>query len=157
MTYDKILSRTASVLLIICTAIFTSCASFDSKSTHLLRDGNFGGIVSHLEPKFNNGAESSLRELSYLCNAYQHLKKYDKVFPCLDKLISGVNASEKTVKVAGLLGSALTLSAQTHLELGNYDKAIEEAKHSVDVINKDSALVRIMRIEPLLIMGPHMP
>jgi CHAT domain-containing protein len=126
------------------------------KEDVLARNAKYGEIVTYLEPRINNGEKPKLRSAYYLCWAYQELKKYDKIFPCLDQLIIKLEASERTDQTIGLPGSAYYLRAKTNLELGNYAKAIEEAKISIKKLKADSTLLVSFEgstISPLMVMG----
>lgn len=94
-------------------------------------EGNYGEIISYIEPKFKNGTELSLNDLSLLCFAYQKLKKYNKISPCMDKLLQKIDKEGTNFFTSSLLGSIYLAHAETEMELGNYDKAIESSKLAI--------------------------
>lgn len=108
-------------------------------SVDMQMKGNYSQLATYLENRFkasssiNTSDPNYIRDRKLLCEAYFVLKKYDKLFSCIDQL-----------KI-DLGDEAYLLRATAYIELGDYDKAIEAAEKQYEEFNKE---------EPVKIYGP---
>ena len=114
-------------------------------------------------------------KLMPLCMAYSKLKRYNKLFPCLDRLEDNIRKGDKRFMdyeefakrnplMAGLamMGSAVAggrkalegdispfpylMRAEAYIDLGRYAEAVEQAKKSHDSIPTDLQSARQMQV-----------
>jgi CHAT domain-containing protein len=116
----------ASLLFFPCLAL----ANFTGNN--LFWASRFSELEAHMERAVPDLSKGETSDLFYLCAAYFELKKYNRLFPCLDQW-------EKNA-ASGDLGGFTTGGDATHwmhryraeatIELGDYPKAIEHAAKS---------------------------
>lgn len=110
------------------------------KVNNLYGAGHYNEVVTIMEGDLAKGEEAGTTDLFYLCGAYAQVKQYNKLFPCLDRLESRIRMGERSI-IQGFDVSPMPtlLRGQAYLELGNYQKAVQEAVKSYDiVIERDS-------------------
>jgi CHAT domain-containing protein len=103
--------------------------------TDLEMVGRFGELEKAAEQKLSAQASPGTSVLGPLCLAYSRVKRYGKLFDCLDRLEKRVQAGDTilTTDKALVSNSDATampnmLRAEALIELGNYQGAVEEAK-----------------------------
>jgi CHAT domain-containing protein len=121
--------------------------------------GQYGELAKLGESKTAHSGKLSTTDLYPLCLSYSKLKNYSKLFPCIDNLEDNIRKGDDAVDVARdnaflrfagivsspFLGGTEALKpnvtpypniwrAQAYIELGEYNKAIEEAKKGYDRI-----------------------
>ncbi|HUJ89603.1 MAG TPA: CHAT domain-containing protein [Syntrophorhabdales bacterium] len=122
------------------------------KEDQLLPAGRFAELETYLESQVPDIHHASTKSVMYLCYAYSRLKKYNKLFPCLDQLDANIARGEVTVTMFDMSTAPHQLRAEAYIEFGDYGKAVEEAQKAYDiVIRKD--LHRYMRIQALGVLG----
>ncbi len=75
-----------------------------------------------------------------LCYSYYRLKRYDKIFSCLDQLDKSLVSRNKSTRLFGLddaTPSSLLMRAETDIEIGQYSVAIAQAQRVIDWYTKD--------------------
>lgn len=114
----------------------SGCANNISNYELMLNKGNYIEAEKTIERDVPDIKHSKSKELVFLCQSYFKVKKYDKLFACLDQLEKNINAGDKNLDDLNLMvaGSRqfpydLTviphiLRAEAYLELGNYKKAL---------------------------------
>ncbi len=122
------------------------------KEDQLLPAARYAELETHMEAKITDLSSAGSGKLWYLCYAYSRLKKYNKLFPCLDQFERNVEGGDYTVHFFNLSSFPPMLRAEAYLDLGEYRKAIEQAQRSYDIVNKKD-LHRSMRIYALSILG----
>jgi CHAT domain-containing protein len=142
MMNNKITS-TVMFLLFISAPMLNGCASVSNPREMTLNlAGKYGETISYLEPQLSTGVEATFEKLYHLCNAYQKLKIYGKFSTCLDRLQNRYDQGDYKVSGGGFsydYSSALYyLPAQVNVELGNYDKAIEQANKALSLAQNAS-------------------
>ena len=109
------------------------------KETVLLSESRYNEMEQLMESRVNDMRTASTFELFHLCLAYSKVKRYDKLFPCLDELQQ--NIDEGDFLVYGSDNSALTsvLRGEAYMELGDYQKAKEETDRAYRLAKRDNA------------------
>jgi CHAT domain-containing protein len=117
----------------------------------LLPAGRYSELERLMEGQVTSLTAARSNQLMYLCFAYSRLKKYDKLFPCLDQLDRNVQAGDFRVNFFDMSAWAPMLRGEAYLELGDYAKAIAEAQKAYDVaVEKDlHRSTRIFTLGPL--------
>lgn len=137
---------TAGLLLLGVVLSASGCAQwFVPKEDQLLPAGRYSELEQLMEGRVTSLAQAPNGQLWYLCFAYSRLKKYDKLFPCLDQFEKNVQRGDVRVNFFDVSSWAPMLRAQAHMEFGDYPKAVAEAQRAWDiVVGKD--LHRSMKI-----------
>jgi len=133
--------------------VFGCAHVFNPKGINLEAEGKFSELEKHMEIQIKDQSNAPTSELYLLCRAYQQLKKYKKLFYCLDCLQARIDDGD----ISGYMGfayphKAAQLRAETYIELGQYNKAIEQAKLAYDYVTK-YAPKQIWIIETLTVYG----
>lgn len=114
----------------------------------LLPAGRYSELERLMEDRVKSLAEARSNQLMYLCFAYSRLKKYDKLFPCLDQFDRNIVNGDFRVNFFDMSSWAPMLRAEAYMEFGDYSKAVAEAQRAYDiVVTKD--LHRSMKISAL--------
>ena len=119
--------------------LLSGCAyQMASERDRLQASGRYGDLERHLESDRIPLADMQTQKLFPLCISYSKLKKYNKLFPCIEHLEDNIRNGDK-FDIAGPRGfevkSDITpmphlLSAEAYLELGEYQKAIVHANEA---------------------------
>ena len=127
-------NTTGIIIAVICAVLW--CAFADAAT---LTDLQMLGRYRELERAAEQKLEASKQEpnasmLGYLCVAYSKLKRYNKLFDCLDKLEKRIRSGDYVLEtdkifVANSDGTPLPnmLRAEALIELGQYKEAVREA------------------------------
>lgn len=103
---------------------------------------DYAGAEKLLKARATDLASFSNYELMNLCFVYTRLKRYDKVFPCLDHLDRRMATDDPSTFSRGLAMKSIrdtsavpaTLRAETYLELGRYREAVEAATRAYRIM-----------------------
>lgn len=130
-----------------------------SERDRLLMSGRYGDLQKHGEAEISQSGTAKTAVLFPLCVAYANSKRYDRLFACCDRLEDNVRKGDKSnvdyeemarknpmiggiikSQAAGRDDKAADVSpfphifrAQAYIDLGRYEKAIEEAKKAYDM------------------------
>jgi len=130
----KVISITCSLLLSL--FIYTCGYQMASEKDRLQASGRYGDLEKHLEADGTPLGNMQTQRLFPLCLSYSKLKRYNKLFPCVEKLEEKIGEGDK-YDIAGPKGfevkSDITpipylLRAEAYLELGDYKRATEYAE-----------------------------
>jgi len=128
----------ALLILTLITAafLFSGCAHVTLPKERLLNiQGNYSEIEAYLEPQAESNPTIATSKLFYLCTAYGKLKRYDKVFSCLDRLQERIDAGENIPDFEGnKYIYPRVIRAEAYIELRKYDRAIEQCKLAYEYI-----------------------
>ena len=149
------------LLTILFVFIATSCGLSNAmrEEEKLQITGQYGELAKLGESKAAHSDKLSTSDIYPLCLSYSQLKNYSKLFPCIDKLEDNIRKGDDTVDLAGnstFFRVGMTIAspfqggmkamkpnvtpypniwrAQAYIELGEYNKAIEEAQKGYDRI-----------------------
>ncbi|MEI7613971.1 MAG: CHAT domain-containing protein [Betaproteobacteria bacterium] len=127
--------------LLILLAVLSALAQAQQSLTSLEIAGRFAELEKAAEAKVASTTEPSISALAPLCVAYSKLKRYAKLFPCLDAIdrhIAGGNVEIETdrsfVTNSDATALSATLRAQAHLEMGDYLHAVSYAQTALKQI-----------------------
>jgi CHAT domain-containing protein len=166
---------TLPVMLIL--ILLTGCTTVAERES-LVYSANYGEVAKLVESEIRKTGHADSAKLRPLCDAYSALKRYDRLFECCDRLEANIHRGDKhgidlnkTVWNDPLYGSApremyarmalvfwdvsswpFLLRAQAYLELGQYAKAIEEAKKAYVMVPL-SNMEKTTQIRVLGVMG----
>jgi len=150
-------------LVIGLTLFFSGCGGLVPKAEHMRVKAQYGEMERYLEAKEPRLENHSGADLKLLCTAYAKVKRYDKLFVCLQELKTRIDREESQVIFLGFTIYDFridhpTMLAQAYLELGNYTKAIEYADKALEAVNKYGSGMqpvdeRKLRIDALTVLG----
>jgi len=145
----------ARALLISLVPLTAGCTAPLPEKEKAWMGGRFAEMQRIGEAEVTDLRTASTAKLYYLCLAYTKLKRYDKLFPCIDQLERNVARGDKNIKdwdayekvgaggaAAAKFGMAMFLGtteidatptlhlmrAEAMIDLGDHDAAIEESK-----------------------------
>lgn len=118
------------------------------KEDQLMPAGRYSELETYMESRIENLPSAGSKQLMYLCYAYSRLKKYNKLFPCLDQWDSAIEKGDYTANMFDVSAFPPLLRAEAYMEFGNYGKAIEQAQTGYDLVLKRD-LARVMKIHAL--------
>ncbi len=122
------------------------------KEDQLLPAARYAELETYMESKVPDLSKAESRQLMYLCYAYSRLKKYNKLFPCLNQFEKNVARGDYTVTMFDFSAYPLMMRAEALLELEDYGKAVEQAERALEIVNRKD-LHRSMRIYALGVLG----
>ncbi len=128
-------------LLVLCATML--CAAPPAWAAESLTDfemvGRYVDLERAAETRLKTQGEPSTATLAPLCLAYSKLKRYEKLFACLDQLEKRVDAGDTVIvtdrgDISNSDGTpfANMLRAEALIETGEYLKATEEGKRALD-------------------------
>lgn len=118
------------------------------KEDQLMPAGRYSELETLMESRVKDLPAAGSRQLMYLCYSYSRLKKYNKLFPCLDQWDRAIEQGDRTANMFDVSAFPPLLRAEAYMEFGNYGKAIEQAQKGYDLVLKRD-LARIMKIHAL--------
>jgi len=132
-----------SLLLALLLMLIAGCAS---KGQILQMTASYEQYEKLVEADTGKSTHIKTSQLFPLCEAYAKLKRYNKLFPCLSRLDDNFNKGDKSTNdwsANTYLRSDVTpfvsmMRAEAYIELGDYTKAIEEAKNGYEKTLKGS-------------------
>jgi len=141
-------------LILLSFSFLSGCAHvFNPKRINLEAEGRFSELERHMESQIKDPSKTSTSKLYHLCLSYQKLKKYRKLFPCLDCLQARIDTGDISRWMHfGYSHKAAQLRAEAYMELGQYNQAIEQAKLAYDYVLKYDP-EQIWKIETLSVYG----
>jgi len=127
----------------------TGCMSVIMPEGDMFMKARWGQLETHMEKRVKDLSSASTYELYSLCYAYANLKRYNKLFPCLDRFEANVNRGERTVlAMTDVSHEPNSLRAVAYMELGDYARAVEQAEKAFRIVEERS-LMRAYRIKAL--------
>ena len=109
----------------------------------------WGPLETHMEQRVKDLASASTYDLYHLCSAYASLKRYSKLFSCLDQHETCINNGDR--RILGLTDVSFEpnhLRSIAYMELGDYGKAVAEAEKSFRIV-EERDLMRAYKIKVL--------
>ncbi len=152
LTRSIIRALTASILFMLVAGAWGCAGMLVPKEDQLLPAARFAELETYMESQVKDLHSASTRQLMYLCYSYSRLKKYNKLFPCLDQFDANIAKGDTTANMFDMSVIPRLLRAETYIEFGDYGKAVGEAQQAYEIaIRKD--LHRYMRIQALSVLG----
>ncbi|MCG6983471.1 MAG: CHAT domain-containing protein [Deltaproteobacteria bacterium] len=103
------------------------CASIIlPKETVLLGESRYAEMEQLMESRVKNMETASTSDLFHLCLAYSKVKRYDKLFPCLDQFQQNIDEGDNLVFGFDYSAGPSAFRGEAYMELGDYEKAKEE-------------------------------
>ena len=129
----------SKLMVLVMFLLFSGCAAMTPDQTRL-----------HLEAEIGRSGDATEHQLSQLCEAYLHLRRYDRLFECCERL---ENNLRKEYRGIGYSASVpYVLRAQAYIDLGQFEKAIGEAKKGFDIASGEKNQIHI-KIAALGLLG----
>lgn len=121
----------ASVVLVL--LLLTGCYYLAPLPARLLLTGHHSQLANEMESRHDRLGSVESDELPYLCMAYSKLKRYNKLFHCLDEMERrpGVPLGAR-LWMWDISQSSHWLRAMAYIDFGDYRKAIEEASRGYE-------------------------
>lgn len=141
-----------SVLFMLALSTFGCAGLLVPKEDQLLPAARYSELETYMESQIPDMSSARTGKLWYLCYSYSRLKKYNKLFPCLDQIDVNIKKGDTTVTMFDMSALPSVLRAEAFLEFGDYGKAVEHAHMAYDIVVKKD-LHRYMKIQALSILG----
>lgn len=168
----RIISK-AMVLVIF--FLFSGCTSGIAiripERDRLGASGRFSELQKHLEAEIGQSGVATTAQLVQLCAAYVALGRYDRLFECCERLENNIRKGDKSMinlsrsrlpevlattmrqqeeTFSHVTSSPYLFRASAYLNLGQFEKAIGEAKKAYDMAMAPSGLHKIhLKIQAL--------
>ena len=144
----------ATRLLILSILIYfiAGCVALQPKEVTYLQQSRYAEMEQYMDGQIKNHAASPFSKLFYLCYAYSKLRRYDKLFPCLDELEKKIKGGDYKLYYFDFRAAPALLRALAWTELGDYDRALVEAQKGYDLTKTKRTYLQ-MRIYALTAMG----
>jgi len=127
----------------------TGCMSIIMPEGDMFMKARWGQLETHMEKRVNDLSSASTYDLYNLCFAYANLKKYNKLFPCLDQFEVNVNKGDRMMLgLTDVSSDPNNLRAVAYMELGEYGKAVTQAEKAFKIVEERS-MMRAFRIRAL--------
>jgi len=127
----------------------TGCMSVIAPEGDMFMKGRWGQMETYMEKRVKDLSAASTYDCYHLCYAYANLKKYNKLFPCLDRFEANVNKGDR--RILGLTDVSFepnSLRAVAYMELGDYGRAVEQAEKALRIV-EERDLMRAYKIKAL--------
>jgi CHAT domain-containing protein/tetratricopeptide (TPR) repeat protein len=115
--------------------------------TYLEGASRFRDIVSQVERKLSAGAEPTASLLGPLCLSYGRLKRFSKLFECLERLDARIRNGDAVIHGDYFIPTsidakplALLLKAEAMVDLGRYREGLTIAKDALPTVPADSLI-----------------
>ena len=106
--------------------------------------GRYQELEQHMETRVKDTGAAKTSDLLSLCLAYSKTKRYNKLFPCLDRLEQNIRRGDKAaipdeeerlkMYIPDVSPMPHLLRAEAYMELQNYDRALKEAEKAYLVV-----------------------
>ena len=122
------------------------------KEDQLNMTGRYSELEKHMEKEIGQKKSVPTSKLWYLCTAYSRLKKYNKLFTCLERLDRNIAQGDTKWYFYDFSPGPHLLRAEAYIELGNYSGAVEEAQKAYDLV-MEKKLTKYLLIQSLATLG----
>lgn len=131
----------------------SGCAvAFQPEEYRLMQTSRYSELEKLMESRIQQPSSTTTAQLFFLCYSYSKLKKYNKLFPCLDQLEGNIQKGDSHVFFFDFSSAPHLLRAEAAIELGNYSQAIQQATKGYDLVVKRDAS-RQFKIYSLTALG----
>ena len=141
--------------LLVCLAWQPAHALSGNEQVALAGTGQFEQLVLALETQ-STTQTMKVADWHALCYAYFRIKRYDKIFGCLDQLDKSLVARDKRTRLFGLDDATPTsflMRAETMVEIGQYSAAIAQAQRAIDWFANDGETEKDILIQALAVQA----
>ena len=135
------------------------CGAMIPEQGRLEMAGRYGELERHMENIIKDPSKASNSDIYSLCASYSKVKRYNKLFPCLDEMQKRVDRGDSKITISGMSVGDLTPFAynwrvQAWIELGDYPKAVEHGLQAYQAVKSiKSQQQRGYSIEVLALLG----
>ena len=137
------------VLVVGLAFLASSCAYMAvSRDNQLILNSRYSEVVQRLEPKATDHSKAKLEDFYWLCQSYMKLKRYNKLFACVDQMQRKIQSGDRTWFFFDLSPVPHTLRAQALIDLGQYSDAIKEARQAYEL-----AGAKVFKFDSLALLG----
>ena len=133
--------------LLLTLLLFTSLAhnaaagDFLPEREKLYMAGRFPELEVQMDKEIGDDPNPKSDILIYRCWAYAKLKRYDKLFPCLDKMDENIRKGDIAIWYGGTVEAYVPIArAEAYNELRDYPKAIAAARAAIDAISEGTVI-----------------
>jgi CHAT domain-containing protein len=158
-------SRIGTGFILAAALLLSGCAGdLLGKKGAAMTSARYGDLEKYAQEDVQDISTAKTVKLFPLCTAYAKLKKYDKLFPCLDQIEANVRNGDTNMTDieqmekdspfmmglakmgAGMAGASLEQDvspmlyiarAEAYMDVGEYGKAVEDAKRAIAAKPKD--------------------
>ena len=137
------LLRVLSMVIGSLTLLLAGCAggiipASERERADLITTASYQELEQHIETRGKDTSAAKTSELFPLCLAYSKTKRYNKLFPCLDRLEQNIRRGDK-LDSYGHTSSDISpmphlLRAEAYMELQDYDRALKEAEKAYLIV-----------------------
>ena len=133
--------------------VISGCAvALQPEEYWLIQTSRHSELEKLMETRVNRAAAPTTNDLYPLCYAYSKLKKYNKLFPCLERMEGNIQKGDRTVVFFDFSAMPHVMRAEAYIEFGNYGAAVDESAKAYDLVVKRD-LHRSSQIHTLAAMG----
>lgn len=136
---------------LLCLAV-TGCTAMQPETNTFVQQRRFGELEQLMEGRVTDQAKSPTSELFYLCYAYSRVKRYDRLFPCLDHLQANVDRGDHKLYWFDFSSAPALMRAEALVDFGEYGKALAEANKAYAQTKSADTYLQ-MRIYALTAVG----
>lgn len=145
--------RTARMCLLGAMVMFASTADAfgGSELVSLAASGRFVELANGLESLAERRA-LGVPERHALCYAYSRIKRYHRIFACLDELAQALQARDRRTRLFGLEDATPTvfvMRADALIELARFGDAVAQAEAALDWYRRERSDDRVILVEAL--------
>lgn len=139
--------------IIVCAAFLSGCASaFQPEENRLFQQNRFVELEQLMEGRIKDQSKAKTDQLLWLCHAYGKLRRYDRLFPCVDFMQANIERGDNKLYWFDFTASPALLRTQAAIELGDLAKAREEAA-TAERLTRSKETYKQMRILALEASG----
>ncbi len=141
--------RSMRLLIASLSLLFTGCGTMGTQRDILENTGRYQELEQHMETRVKDTAVAKTSDLFPLCLAYSKTKRYNKLFPCLDRFEQNIRRGDKlALSGEGMLMPIHSdispmphlLRAEAYMELQDYDRALKEAEKAYLIVPRGDTL-----------------
>ena len=173
------MSIISKLVILVMLLLASGCAAIIPERDRLGTSSRFSELQKQMEAEIGQSSVATTSQLVKLCEAYAGLKRYDRLFECCARMEDNFQKGDRSVidpsrSVFPKMLSASMLQhmrqqeetfghvtslpylfrANAYLDLGQYEKAIEEAKKACDMAMAPGGLHKIhLKITALGLLG----
>jgi len=150
-------------LVLVIALILTGCAhTLLPQELVLFMECRHNELEHMMESRISDLETAPTFQLFYLCFAYSKVKRYNKLFPCIDHLQQNIDDGDTMIFTEDYSSVPALLRADAWMEFGNYSKALVEIDRACRIARSGNAPPSI-KIHTLTnsaliraLMGDHM-
>ncbi|MBF0128835.1 MAG: CHAT domain-containing protein [Alphaproteobacteria bacterium] len=136
---------------VVAALVVGGCVALQPQKDSFVQQRRFAELEQLMEGQIKDQTKSPTSELFYLCYAYSRLKRYDRLFPCLDRLQANIDRGDRELYWFDFSSAPALMRAEALIDFGDYKKALAEAGRAYAQTKTGAYL--LMRIHALSAVG----